>query len=168
MATTTTQPTRHGRHGKRLARALAALAIASGAAAVTAGAAGADPFMSTYLHDVQRLGNGICQVRVGLDVNMSESDALAFIAHPGEEATVALWGDDFRYDDYVTSVPVDAPAWPQAWAGGYSVEFTKQLGCSLLNEDPEGQAEIYARIRFGDFRTGVTHYANTNLRTGFF
>jgi hypothetical protein len=164
--TTTIPPTRP-RGGKRLGRALAVLMITSAATVATAGAAYADPFMTTYFHPIERLGDGICQVRVGLDISMSESDALSFIAHPGEEATVKLYGDDPVFDNYLTGVPVDAPTWPQAWAGGYSVEFTKQLGCSTLNEDV-GRDEIYAKVRFADFRNGRVSYSSSNVRTGSF
>ena len=129
-------------------------------------------FLTTYLHPIVNYGQGTCAVRVGLDVAMSEADAQAFIAHPGEEATVKLYGDDPSYDNALFAVPVDAPTWPQSWAGGYSVEFAAEIPCGWLNEDSgwyeDAHDEIYARVTFADFRTGVTHTANSGNRTGYF
>ena len=159
--------TRTGRRRtRRFATALTAVGVTAGAAMASAGTADA-AFLTTYLHPIINYGNGICEVRVGLDVAMSEADAHAFIAHPGEEASVKLYGDDEWYDNFVAYVPVDAPTWPQPWAGGYSVEFFSQLSCSTLNED-WGEDDIYARITFEDFRTGLTHRANSNVRHGHF
>jgi hypothetical protein len=140
--------------------AIAALTIGSGVAGV-AGQADAGGFIDAYLHPIQEVGGGLCSARVGVDINMSESDAQAFIAHPGEEATVKLIGDDPIWDNAIIALPTDAPTWPQAWAGGYSVEFVRTFSCHLLNEDWEGQDEIYAQLTFNDFRTGVTHRVNT-------
>jgi hypothetical protein len=143
-----------------------ALAIMAGAGVVASSAAEADPFMTVYLHPVGNLGSGICEVRIGVDINMSEADARAFIDHPGEEATAKLWADDEWYDNGIATIGVDAPTWPQTWAGGYSVEYVRQLACSWLNEDG-GRDELYAQITFDDFRTGQTHRANSNQVTGY-
>ena len=162
----TTTPTRQ-RRTRRFATALAAVGVtAAGAAVASAGTADA-AFLTTYLHPIINYGNGVCEVRVGLDVAMSEADARAFIDHPGEEASVKLYGDDEWFDNFVAYLPVDAPTWPQTWAGGYSVEFFGQLPCSTLNED-WGEDDIYARITFEDFRTGLIHRANTNVQHGNF
>lgn len=158
------------RRARRLAPAAAALAFTAGIGLASAGSADA-AFLTTYLHPIVNHGQGTCSVRVGLDVAMSEADARAFLAHPGEEATVKLYGDDQWYDNALISIPVDAPTWPQVWAGGYSVEFAAAIPCSRLNEDTsifDNRDEIYARITFADFRTGVTHTANSGVRTGYF
>jgi hypothetical protein len=174
--TTTTNAARTAtvRSGRRRVGGLAAaVAAATVAGVVGLGAAGtADAaFLTTYFHPIVNHGQGTCSVRVGLDVAMSEADARAFIAHPGEEATVKLYGDDEWFDNALVAVPVDAPTWPQAWAGGYSVEFAADLPCSRLNEDNsvfDNRDEIYARVTFADFRTGRTHTANSGNRTGYF
>lgn len=163
---TTTIP----RRGRRIASIVAGAALATGIGAASGGSADA-AFLTTYFHPIINYGQGTCAVRVGLDVAMSEADALAFIAHPGEEATVKLYGDDPYFDNAIVAVPVDAPTWPQSWAGGYSVEFAAEIPCGWLNEDnswTDNHDEIYARVTFADFRTGLTHRANSGNRTGYF
>ena len=163
--TTTTR-----RRFRRLAPLVAGAALATGIGTATGGSADA-AFLTTYFHPIVNYGQGTCAVRVGLDVAMSYADAVAFIAHPGEEATVKLYGDDPSFDNGIVGVAVDAPTWPQAWAGGYSVEFAAEIPCRWLNEDNsifDNRDEIYARVTFADFRTGTTHTANSNVRTGYF
>jgi len=160
-----TPTTRTPRLAARFARTLVALAILAGAAVVGSSAAQADPFMTVYLHPVEQLGSGICRVRIGLDIQMSEADAWDFINHPGEEAVAKLWGDDPSFDNGIATIGVDYPAWPQAWAGGYSVEYVRDLSCSWLDED-WGEDDIYAQIIFDDFRTGRRHVANSSVRHG--
>ena len=155
---------------KRLGPLVAGAALATAIAASSGGSADA-AFLTTYFHPIINYGQGTCGVRVGLDVAMSEADAQAFIAHPGQEATVKLYGDDPIWDNALVAVPVDAPTWPQTWAGGYSVEFAAQIPCSRLNEDnswTDNRDEIYARVTFADFRTGSTHTANSGVRVGYF
>jgi hypothetical protein len=152
--------TKHPRRQRAALGAIAALTFGSAAVGV-ADQAEAGGFISVYFHTIQPIGGQLCSARVGVDVNMSESDARDFIAHPGDEATVKLMGDDLIWDNTIIALPTDAPTWPQAWAGGYSVEFTRVFSCHFLNEDWEGADEIYARLTFNDFRTGVTHYVNT-------
>ena len=164
--TTTNAPTRHGRRRRRIIGAVAALAMMSGVAAMTSGTAEA-ALMTVYLHPIQIQSGGVCTARIGVDIAMSEADAHAFIAHPGEEATAKLWADDQWYDNALIAIPTDSPTWPQAWSGGYSVEYTRTFSCNILNEDgwtPWEVAyfdEIYAQITFQDFRTGRTHRANS-------
>jgi hypothetical protein len=152
--------TNHPRRRRAALGAIAALTVGT-AVAGAADRAEAGGFISVYLHPIQEIGGQLCSARVGVDVNMSESDAREFIAHPGDEATVKLMADDPIWDNAIIALPTDAPTWPQTWAGGYSVEFTRIFSCHFLNEDWEGQDEIYARVTFNDFRTGVTHYVNT-------
>jgi hypothetical protein len=154
--------TPHNKTRRRRA-ALGALGVVAAAGALTGPASQADAggFITAYFHPVQEIGGGLCTARVGVDINMSEADAQSFIAHPGEEATVKLFGDDPIWDNAIIALPTDAPTWPQAWAGGYSVEFVRTFGCYYLNEDWEGDDEVYAQVTFNDFRTGVTHRVNT-------
>jgi hypothetical protein len=167
--TKTSQPSRYRRGATRLARAFVALALMSGAGVVAGNAAEAAPFITVVLHPIEDGPNndGVCRVIVGVDINMSEADARTFLAHPGQEATARLWADDFADDNDLGAVPVDFPEWPQAWAGGYSVEFTNLVGCSHFNEDP-GRDEIYAQITFDDFRTGRTHRVNSSNWYGYY
>ena len=152
--------TRKRRRHRVVLGAVAALTASTTVAGV-AGQAHADGLIDVYLHPIEQLGGSLCSARVGVDIAMSEADAQAFIAHPGEEATVKLWADDPIWDNGIIGLPTDAPTWPQAWAGGYSVEFTRVISCELLNEDWEGEDEIYAQVTFNDFRTLVTHRVNT-------
>jgi len=153
--TTTTHPRRRAALG-----AVAALTVGAAVAGV-AGRADAGGFIDAYFHPIQQMSGELCSARVGVDVNMSEADARAFIAHPGDEVTVKLMGDDSIWDNFLISLPTDAPTWPQSWAGGYSVEVTRVFSCETLDEDWEGADEVYARVTFNDFRTGVTHTVNT-------
>ena len=160
------QPRRRAR--RRLLGAVAALGATTATVASAGGHADA-AFIDVYLHPIERLSGDLCVARVGTDINMSYADALSFIAHPGEEATVKLRGDDPIWDNSLIALPVDAPTWPQAWAGGYSVEFTRLFSCHILNEDwNDPEDEIYAQVTFQDFRTGQTHRANSAVTVGDF
>ena len=155
------QARHRGRRRRAALGAIAALSVGAGVGAVGGGSAEAS-FIDIYLHPIRKLGGGVCEARVGVDINMPYSHALEFLAHPGEEATMKLYGDDQWWDNALINLPVDSPTWPQAWAGGYSVEFTRLFGCDVLNEDwNDPEDEIYARVRFLDIRTGQTHYANS-------
>ena len=164
----TTEP----RRSRRVLGALIALAATAGVTGATAGNAEAAA-MTVYLHPIQVLPGDLCVARVGVDITMSYADALEFIAHPGEEATAKLWGDDW-WDNALISIPVDNPTWPQAWSGGYSVEFTRTFGCHILDEDycqpwELGWCdEIYAQVTFVDIRNGKTQRANSNVIIGDF
>jgi hypothetical protein len=147
---------------RRVLGALAAVAAASGAAIGTNGSADAAT-MSVFLHPVVEMSGAVCTARVGVDIAMSEADALTFLAHPGEEVTAKLWADDPIWDNALIGLPTDAPAWPQAWAGGLSVEFVRTFSCHILDEDwRDDEDEIFAKITFNDFRTGRTQTANSN------
>jgi hypothetical protein len=152
---------RRHRRRQRILGAVAALSVGAGVAAA-GGSADAASFIDIYLHPIRKLSGGLCEARVGVDIQMPYADALDVIAHPGDEATMKLYGDDPWFDNALINLPVDSPTWPQAWAGGYSVEFTRVFGCDVLNEDwNDPEDEIYARVRFLDIRTGQTHYANS-------
>ena len=153
-----------GRRRRAMWGAVAALSVGAGVAVAGAGRAEAS-FIDIYLHPIGKLGGGLCEARVGVDIQMPYAHALEFVAHPGEEATMKLYGDDPVWDNALVNLPVDSPTWPQAWAGGYSVEFTRVFGCDVLNEDwNDPEDEIYARVKFLDIRTGQTHYANSANR----
>ena len=151
---------RRPRRRHRVMGAVAALSVGAGVVAASGSAEAS--FIDIYLHPIRKLSGGLCEARVGVDINMPYADALDVIAHPGEEATVKLYGDDWWYDNALIALPVDSPTWPQAWAGGYSVEFTRVFGCDVLNEDwNDPEDEIYAKVRFLDIRTGQIHTANS-------
>ena len=153
------QPSRRGR---RALAAFAAVAAASGVAIGTTGSAEAAT-MSVYLHPIQFASGAVCTARVGVDIAMSQADAQSFLAHPGEEVTAKLWADDPIWDNALIALPTDAPVWPQAWAGGLSVEFVRTFSCHILDEDWRDDAdEIFAKITFNDFRVGRTQTANSN------
>jgi hypothetical protein len=158
----TTGPGQSSRRIRRSLTALAAVAATSGVAVGAPGSADAVS-MSVFLHPVQVMSGGVCSVRVGVDIAMSEADARMFIANPGEEVTAKLWADDPIWDNGIIGLPTDAPAWPQAWAGGLSVEFTRTISCHLLDEDwRDDPDEIFAKITFNDIRCGRTETANSN------
>lgn len=160
------QPSAHPRPWARvITRAAVVLAIVAGASFVAVNPAGAEPFITVYLHPIRAYDDGWCFIRVGVDIQMSEADAISFLDHPGEEATARLWGDDPYSDDRLDPLSVDR-GWPRTWAGGYSVEYSLWIGCGFLDEDGDGRDEIYAQITFDDFRTGQRHVANSANRTG--
>ncbi|HWM22491.1 MAG TPA: hypothetical protein VNO51_22560 [Ilumatobacteraceae bacterium] len=147
---------------RRALGALVAVAAASGVAIGNGGSADAAT-MTVFLHPIQIMSGGICTARVGVDIAMSQADAQTFIDHPGEEVTAKMWADDPIWDNALIALPTDAPAWPQTWAGGLSVEFVRTFSCHILDEDwRDDEDEIFAKVTFNDFRVGRTQTANSN------
>jgi hypothetical protein len=151
----------------RMGRAVGAVAIASAAVAATASAASADQdcngddhFSSCIL--ITSTGNNDYAVHLGIDVYMSRQDAQSFIDNPGEEFSAKMYGDDPHWDNFLFYLPV---TWSAAWDGGLSAEFDVVVDGSALDEDWEGDDEVYARIGLFDPRSGETRYFNTDVVT---
>lgn len=85
------------------------------------------------------------KVHVGIDVNMSRSDALNIIAGGGT-MTARMWGADVFHEDNLIGV---TRSWMEAGDeenGGLGAEFDRSVSGSVLNEDWEGGDEVYATV----------------------
>jgi hypothetical protein len=99
------------------------------------------------------------RVHVGIDVDMSQRDAQNIIDAPGEEFSATLCGADSFFDDTLTSNPV---TWSSAWEGGPSAEFDTTASGGLLDEDWDGDDEVFARVWLYVPSTGRTRSFRTN------
>jgi hypothetical protein len=112
---------------------------------------------------------------VGLDAYMSRASAQDLVNH-GTIAKAQLWSDEGRYlADLTTS-----PGFPAAGPDGLGVELYADLsGPYSLDEDLDGEDEIYAKVSYYDYRqvnngnagwvtktTGIVHYDFTTIAGG--
>jgi len=98
-------------------------------------------------------------VHIGIDVFMSQTDAQNIINAPGEELSARIFGEDTFFDNGLKAVPV---TWAAANAQGLSAEFDTTASGSLLNEDWEGDDEIYGLVSLYVPSTGSTRTFRTN------
>jgi len=93
------------------------------------------------------------EIYIGIDIYMSRQDAEAIISPPGEEFSATVMGQDTLWDNALFTVPVKG-----SWASdsGLSAEFTRVVNGSSLDEDWEGEDEVYGRIRLYDPRSRET------------
>jgi len=82
------------------------------------------------------------KIHVGIDVNMSRADAQNII-DGGGTITARMYGSDSFFDDNLIGV---TRSWVSAWDGGLSAEFDRSVNGSVLDEDPEGEDEVFARV----------------------
>ncbi|MBG0568624.1 hypothetical protein [Actinoplanes aureus] len=97
----------------------------------------------------------------GQDAFMSQRSAQEKIDH-GTNFRAQLFGDDGNRRTLLADLFL-APGWPAAGPGGLSAELTRVLHGSTLNEDTDGNDEIYAEITYWDFviNDNVTHRTGT-------
>jgi hypothetical protein len=116
------------------------------------------------LHFESGSGLDLLTARAGLDSFMPERAAQEIIDY-GADVRASLWADDGANDHYLADLAL-MPRWPAAWSGGLGVDtFATDLQRSLLNEDADGDDELYARISYYNvhthtrmtFDTGVVH-----------
>ncbi|HET7475129.1 MAG TPA: hypothetical protein VFJ97_03790 [Dermatophilaceae bacterium] len=153
------------KRGRRIRRMVAASAVAVGTIAATATVAAADESCTSgtgYVtcFSVTDVGNNDYAIHIGIDVEMSQQDAQTFIDHPGEEFSGTMMGEDYIWDNALFDIPV---TWSAAWEGGLSAEFDVVVDGSQLNEDWEGEDEVYGRVRLWDPRTGDTRTFTTDV-----
>jgi hypothetical protein len=98
-------------------------------------------------------------VHVGIDIYMSQQDAQNIIDAPGEEFSATLYGEDTIFDDKLKSIPV---TWSASWEQGLSAEFDTFASRDLLDEDWDGDDELYATVNLYVPNTGSTRSFRTN------
>ena len=104
---------------------------------------------------------------VGIDVHMPEQYGREILAC-GPDFRASLWGDDGNTDQFIRNLQLK-PGWPVAGTGGISAEFFGQLlRPSEMNEDTNGEDELYVRISFDDCHTGDTRPFTTGIVRGEF
>lgn len=143
-------------------RRLAAAAVASAAlvAGVGASPASAASFMTTNLN-VIAIANNDYILRVSGHIEMSQADAQAACAHPGDPVDVQLYGKDagiLADDELITKAEFGAATMTCTTSTtglDYLVSVTRDG--DVLNEDRPGEDELYAYATFLDIRTGQTH-----------
>jgi hypothetical protein len=124
---------------------------------------------------LEPLGNGVCSVLVGIDVDMSQQYAQAIIDHYQVNGGVH-WAfgpvlmahdHDNPQDDTSGLAEVFLTAgWPVAWESGLSAEFSTVVGSHVLNEDTDGRDEVYARVELHDPFSGISRRFRSGIITG--
>lgn len=164
---------------RAVATLAAALAIAAASLAAAPSPAAAASYAPHCKHDpyfieynaclrLDDLGSFLWNAHVGIDVYMNEQYAREIIAC-GARFQASLWGEDGTYDQFITNLPLRA-GWPSAGPSGLGAEFMKTVHSSQLNEDSDGQDELYARVSYYDChagRTGTRSY-QTGMIRGYF
>jgi hypothetical protein len=157
---------------RTLLRAVLALGLVAGASLATADAASASGGLHEQVCGGQAGRYTVClyitddpqspyshyyKVHVGIDVTMSQSDAQNII-DGGGAISARMYGADAVFDDNLQGV---TRSWWSAWEGGLSAEFDRSISGGVLDEDPEGVDEVYARVSLYVPSSGVTRYFNS-------
>ncbi|MGC7097345.1 hypothetical protein ACPZ19_21940 [Amycolatopsis lurida] len=162
---------------RRVGSTLIVTAITLGTVTATATGASAAlsvcrvvPNVSDTCLRVTYIGGHDYAVHVGIDVYMSQADAEAIVAGPGNAFLPAiLVGDDpgTASDDDLAQLPLTGEV---AGSDHLAAEFYAIVRDTVLNEDSSsGETdELYARIRYVDPRDGLTHGFFTGGVTGKF
>jgi hypothetical protein len=150
-------PPRRRSPARRVRRTVLAMGLVVAASIATAGAASASGRLNEQICNGQSGRYTIClyitddpqspyshsfMVHVGIDVNMSQQDAQNII-DGGGDITARMWGSDTVFDDNLQGV---TRSWVSAWEGGLSAEFDRSMSGGVLDEDPEGEDEVYALV----------------------
>jgi hypothetical protein len=98
-------------------------------------------------------------VHLGIDIIMSQRDAQNIIDAPGEEFSATLYGEDTFFDDTIKSFNV---SWSSAWEGGLSAELDTTASGEQLDEDWDGDDELFAILRLYIPSTGATRSFRTS------
>ena len=99
---------------------------------------------------------------VGIDVHMPEQYGREILAC-GADFRASLWGEDGNTDQFIRNLQLK-PGWPAGGTGGIAAEFiTRLLRPAEMNEDTNGEDELYVRITFYDCHTGVTRPFTTGI-----
>jgi hypothetical protein len=155
-----------------LLRAVLAVGLVAGASLATADAASAAGGLHEQVCGGQANRYTVClyitddpqspyshyyKVHVGIDVRMSQQDAQNII-DGGGAINARMYGADAVFDDNLQGV---TRSWVSAWEGGLSAEFDRSISGGVLDEDPEGVDEVYARVSLYVPSSGVTRNFNS-------
>ena len=104
---------------------------------------------------------------VGLDSFLPEGYAQEIVAG-GAAVRASLWGDDGSSQQFIADLTV-MPGWPAAGPDGFGVELSEVLSRGQLNEDRDGDDELYAVVSYFDFHgSGTRHVFQTGTVHGDF
>lgn len=162
-----------------LARMVGAMALVVTTALATAGAASASGRLNEQICHYEAGRYNIClyitddpqspfshffMVHVGIDVTMSQADAQNII-DGGGGITARMYGSDSIFDDNLQGVTRTSMS---AWEGGLSANFDRSICGGVLDEDPEGEDEVYALASLYDPRSGRTRTFRSEEVEAFF
>ncbi|HVF14803.1 MAG TPA: hypothetical protein VM942_09410 [Acidimicrobiales bacterium] len=148
--------------------ATAVLAATGLVVGIGASAASATPFLASSL-SVVAIANNDFILRVSGHIEMSQADAQAACAHPGDPVDVQLYGQDAGVlgdDELISKAEYGAATMTcttNSTGLNYVVSVTRDG--DVLNEDRPGDDELYAYVTFLDIRTGTTHVDASNVVT---
>jgi hypothetical protein len=158
---------------RRAAKTTAALGIALGAslgAADAASAAGVNNQVCTGNSNhviclgIWDMGNNTYAVHVGIDVSMTQAQAQQYVDQPGQALTASLMGDDV-FDNALFAIP---QTYEVAGGDGLSAEFDILVGSGSLNEDWDGQDELYAKVKLYNASSGTYRtFLSPNIEDNF-
>jgi hypothetical protein len=154
---------------RRVAKTAAALGVALGASLGSANAASAAPIneMTCKYPDgsynicitITDLGNDIYNVHVGIDVDMSQSQAQAIINRPGNAFIADLRASDPSFDNFIGWITHTSEG---VGPNGIGADFDALFSGAALDEDWEGIDEVYARVRLYPTPTSSPRTFNSN------
>ena len=142
--------------------AVGALLLAASVVALPAAADAADPhcnypYGSNTCLTLEDQGGGISNIRVGIDIYMSQSEAqYLYDVNGGTPFGVELLAHDHNdpADDTsgLVEITTDDLYQVSVGANGLFGTFAKQVSCHLFNEDTDGRDELVARVTLYDPR----------------
>lgn len=103
-------------------------------------------------------------VYVDIDVNMHRDDAQRII-DGGGSIGASMYGSDLFSDNHLASVTRRQLF---AWEGGLSAGFQRRIQGSVLDEDWEGEDEVYALVRLYVPVSGATRTFRSDQIDGYF
>ena len=107
---------------------------------------------------------------VGLDSYMSESharDVAADILAGNAPAFAQLIGDDGPgHEQILAELPLKS-GWPAAGPDGLGIEWSTLVQRAVLDEDKDGQDEVFARLGYWDFQFGWKIFTTGTVQAEF-
>jgi hypothetical protein len=106
----------------------------------------------------------------GLDSRTSESharDVVADILSGNAPVFAQLIGDDGPgHEQILANLPL-APGWPAVGPDGLGIAWSDSLYRGVLDEDKDGQDEVFARVGYWDFQFGWQIHTTGIVRAEF-
>ena len=163
---------------RRAMGALGALVIAASVVAVTTSAALAQMACnwppeggSNTCLTLENQGAGIYNVRVGIDVYMSQQEAQYLIDVNGGlpfGVEVLAHDHDDPADDTSGLVEVNEIYQVSAGANGLFGNFERKISCHILNEDKDGRDEVVVRVSLYDPRYPKPRQFHSGIIVGYY